>query len=426
MSDASTKTNYSKYSAISLIIGLVLLAISGVGFYHGVEAGDKRHLLSYMIGVGFWTSVCIGMLFMTLLFYIFKAKWPIIIRRQLEHGLSAFPYLLVLSLPLVCVAWIFPDHAGILWKWMDPSYVLPGGGTVEHDTLYQAKSAYLDTGFFVGRTIFYFLFFIVVSTILRKCSFTMDKDGDVKWSSIGIKVSAGAIFFTALCTTFLAFDWFKSLEFHWFSTMYGVWFFAGSMRAALAVTVIICFIMSTRGYLKGIFGRAHLYDLSCLMLTFTIFWTYISFSQYFLIYTANIPEETFWYVIREINSDGTKNSWFWVSMCLIFLHFLFPFLMLLRYKNKVQPKNALFIAIWILTFHILDLYWNIVPGKITSLDPENVLGYTVRQFNISLYDITSLVGVGAIFAFAFFKSMGQAEPIPVRDPRILESVNHHE
>lgn len=424
MSDASTKTGYSKYASLALIIGIVLVAISLVGLVNGVDAGEKRNVLSYLIGLGFWTSVTIGMLFMTLMFYIFKAKWPIIIRRQLEHGMSAFPYLFLLALPLILVAKWSPDHAGIVWKWMDPTYKIPGGTTVGADALFQAKSAYLDVDFFIFRNFIYFAVFAGLAFILRKCSFTMDQDGDAKWASIGIKTSAVGIFATALATTFLAFDWFKSLEFHWFSTMYGVWFFAACMRAAISVTVIICFILATKGYLKGIFGRAHLYDLACMMLTFTIFWTYISFSQYFLIYTANIPEEAFWYVLREVNEDGTRNSWFWVSMGLIFLHFFAPFFMLLRYENKVRMKNALFIACWILTFHILDLYWNIIPGKIKSSEAE--LGYVVRQFDISIYDITSLLGIGAIFAFAFLRSMGKAEPIPVRDPRIIDSVNHHE
>jgi hypothetical protein len=426
MIDSNSKSNYSKYATIALITGLVFVFISWYGMYQGILHHEKRNLLGYLIGLGFWTSIIIGMLFMTLLFYIFKAKWPIIIRRQLEHGLSAFPVLFLLSLPIVCIAKLAPDYAGVVWKWMDPGYVMPtpDGLKVGDDTLYQAKSVFLNVDFFIARTCIYFLLFFVVSYILRTCSFRMDQDGDSKWSSIGIKTSAGTIFFVALATTFLAFDWFKSLEFHWFSTMYGVWFFAASMRAALSVTIIICFFLATKGYLKGIFGRGHLYDLACMMLTFTIFWTYISFSQYFLIYTANIPEETFWYVIREINPiTGKFNSWFWVSMGLIFLHFFAPFFMLLRYKNKVTMPNTVFIACWILTFHILDLYWNILPGKKAA---DNVLGYVVRELNISFYDVTSLIGIGLICMFAFFRSMNKAEAIPIRDPRILASVNHHE
>ena len=158
------------------------------------------------------------------------------------------------------------------------------------------------------------------------------------------------------------------------------------------------------------------------MLAFTVFWAYISFSQYFLIYNANIPEETFWYNMREMNFDGTKNSWWWVSMGLIFMHFFFPFLYLLWYKNKFSSRLR-FIAIWILVFHFLDLYWNIVPQKLAT---DSHGGYTVRQFGISWIDITMFLGVGAVVIWAFLKSAAKERPIPIRDPRIEESINCHE
>ena len=213
------------------------------------------------------------------------------------------------------------------------------------------------------------------------------------------------------------------LEYHWFSTMYGVWFFAASMRAALSATVLALFYMATReDGLKGIIKPVHFYLIGCIMLAFTVFWAYISFSQYFLIYNANIPEETFWYNMREMNSDGSKNSWWWVSMGLIFFHFFVPFLYLLWYKNKFSLRLR-FIAIWILVFHLLDLYWNIVPQKLAT---DSHGGYTVRQFGISWIDVTMFLGVGAVVIWAFLKSAARERPIPIRDPRIEESINCHE
>ncbi|MEE2988279.1 MAG: hypothetical protein VX372_01780, partial [Verrucomicrobiota bacterium] len=160
------------------------------------------------------------------------------------------------------------------------------------------------------------------------------------------------------------------------------------------------------------------------MLAFTVFWAYISFSQYFLIYSANIPEETFWYNIREKNFDGGLNSWWWVSMGLIFGHFLTPFLLLLWYKTKVVIWRTVGVSVWILAFHLLDLYWNIIPGKLVA--PDHGPGYIVRQFSVSIYDLSALVGVGGICIFAMSRSMKKAEPIPVRDPNILTSINYTE
>jgi hypothetical protein len=234
---------------------------------------------------------------------------------------------------------------------------------------------------------------------------------------------------TALSTTFAAIDWFKAIEHHWFSTMYGVWYFAASMRAALAMTVIICFFLSTRGNLKGLHNQAHRYDLGVLMFAFTIFWAYITLSQFFLIYNADIPEETFWYNIRQFNPDNpdVKNSWYPIGMCLIFCNFLFPFFYLLFYRSKIVAKRALFIAGWILFWQLADIYYNILPG----IDPntvavEGAFDYTVRQFSFTGFDFASLVGIGGLCAAAFFWSRGRSEPIPICDPRILECINHHE
>ena len=175
--------------------------------------------------------------------------------------------------------------------------------------------------------------------------------------------------------------------------------------------------------MKGILKQAHRYDIGCMLLAFTVFWAYISFSQYFLIYNANIPEETFWYNIREKNFDGTLNTWWWVSMCLVFFHFLIPFIALLWYKTKIVVWRAVVLCVWMLAFHILDLYWNIVPSKL--LNPDGY-GYLIRQFSIEVYDVAALIGIGGICIWAMCRSMRAAEPIPIRDPNILKSLNHVE
>lgn len=406
-----------KYSGLSLIIGVVGIGIALVGIFFGLQDHEPRNLLSYLLGIAFWLSVLVGMLFLTMIWHTFDAGWPVIVRRQLEHFLGGFKFLGLLFLPLLILPFFGQDYA-ILWKWMNPDYV-------DGDLIYEAKAIYLEKNWFVIRTLLYFAVWIGLAECFRRFSFTQDNDGDAKWTSFSRKLAAPGIVFAALATTFAAFDWFKGLEFHWFSTMYGVWFFAGSMRAALAVTVLIVVWLASYGYLKGILNQGHRYLLGCLCLAFTIFWAYITFSQYFLIYMANIPEETFWYNIREINETGEKNSWWWVSMGLIFGHFFGPFLFLLFYNSKIRVKALVFAALWILFFgHMCDLYFNIVPGKI--YDSASVLGYQIRQFSVSLFDVASIVGMGGFLFWGFFQSMKKQEIIPIRDPRILESVHFHE
>ncbi len=408
----------------ALIIGAIGVSVAGFGFYQGLTSEDARPLLSWLIGIAFWLSIALGVLFLTQIWYVFHARWPTIIRRQCEHCFSALPWLFLLFLPLLLIPFV-SDNPGILWKWMDGTNLLPGGHElVQDDPLYNWKAAYLNPTFFAIRAFLYFGVFIALAYFLKKWSFDTDQTGSVENIHKARRLSSVGLFLLATASTLAAIDWFKSLEYHWFSTMYGVWFFAGCMRAALSALLIYCVILSTKGYLKGVFNQAHRYDLGCMMLAFTIFWAYISFSQYFLIYNANIPEETFWYNIREHNGDGVHNSWWIISMLLIFGHFLIPFLLLLWYKTKVVIWKSIGVAVWILLFHIIDLYWNIIPGKVVDLDASN--GYYIRQFSVEVFDIAAIVGIGGICIWAVCSSMLKAEPIPIKDPNILKSLNHSE
>ncbi|MEM1222489.1 MAG: hypothetical protein AAGH40_06965 [Verrucomicrobiota bacterium] len=416
MSLEVTNAKNGRVELIALMAGVIGLVIAGFGFIQGFSAGDVRPLMSWLIGFAFWLSIAVGMLFLIQIWYVFHARWPVIIRRQCEHFFAVFPVLFVIFLPLLAVT--FTDNPGILWKWLGPTNPLPGHGTVETDPIYLWKSPYLNHTFFVIRAVLVFAVFIGLSYLLRKLSFDTDKTGDVNNTHNARRLSSLGLFLSAVFATVGAIDWFKSLEYHWFSTMYGVWFFSASMRAALSAIIIICVILATKGYLRGILKQAHRYDIGCMMLAFTVFWAYISFSQYFLIYNANIPEETFWYNIRE------KNGWWNVSMLLIFGHFLTPFLILLWYKTKVVMWRTVAIASWILVFHVVDLYWNVVPGKL--VDPSGKYDYLVRPFTISIFDIAAIIGVGGFCIWAFCRSMKKAEPIPIRDPNIVKSLNYAE
>ena len=409
------------WAMISLIVGLIFLTVAGVGLIVGLADGNSRPWYSWLIGEAFWMSILIGSLLLIMITYVFDAGWSIIIRRQLEHMVSAFPWMALLFLPLILQPWL-SGEPGLLWKWMDPHSLLPNGHAIGHDPIYNWKSAWLNLPFMTIRTVLYFGIFIGVAFLLRRSSFSLEKDGDPQWIHRARRTSAFGIFAVGFGLTFAAFDWFMSLEYHWFSTMFGVWYFASSLRAAIAFTIILCFFLSTQGYLKGIYKQAHRYDLGTLLLAFTVFWAYISFSQMFLIYQGNVPEETFWYNIRLFTEEGAHSSWWFVAMSLVFLHFFVPFLFLLFYSTKVSVPRLLFIASWILTFHILDLYFNILPGEILTKDGHFIL----RSFSVTIFDLSALIGIGGIVIWSFLRSSAKVKPVPIRDPRILESLHHHE
>lgn len=410
---------------IALLVGILGLVIAGFGLWDGLAHGNERPLLSWLIGFSVWFSMAIGMLFLVMLGYVFGAGWSVILRRVLEHGISVFPWLGLIFAPLLLIAWFYKTDPGILWTWINPNSVLPGGETVSHDVIYQAKASLLNLPFFTVRCVVYFFALSLLAMGLRKTSFAMDLDGDLKWNRRGVGLSAMGIPLTALVTTFAAVDFFMSLSYDWFSTMYGVWFFATSMRAGIMGLVIACFFLSREnGPLCGIYKRAHQFELGSLAFTFCVFWAYITFCQYFLIYHANIPEETFWYVMRELGPNWEKNSWWYFSLsALLLCYFFVPFFYLLFYSNKVSRYRLLAIACWVVFFNWADLYFNILPGQIPA---DNTVGYLVREFSITCYDLAAIVGVGGICVWRFCCSMGQAAPIPIRDPRIRLSIEHSE
>lgn len=407
---ASSASPTAPLASKFLYAGFAGLALTAIGLFVGDAHGVA---LSYVVGISYWTAVAIGMLMLVMIHHIFDAGWSTVIRRQFEHGLSAFKWLFILFIPLIVSAWVKP---GFVWAWMDLSHPLHGGhGVVGDDPLYVKKASFLSKEMFTGMTLAFFAGWIWLSARLRKASFAQDGDGDVKWTFMNRKTAAFGIPINALALTFAAIYWMKSLEYHWFSTMYGVWFFANCMRAALAFGVVITCWLYVRGDYKGVYNTNQFHCLTALAFAFVVFWAYVTFSQYFLIWNANVPEETFWYNIRE------HGDWVWIGMLLLFGHFFVPFLAWLRYRNKSERKPALFISLWVAFIILVDICYNVLPALKDSHDEP------LPFFSLNLLWVaSSVVGVGGICAWAYLKSLPTTKLIPIRDPRIVESLTHHE
>ena len=167
MSSEAPQVYGKKAGNIALLIGLFFTAIAAFGFYQGWQSGDARPLMSWLIGIAFWLSIAIGMLFLTQIWYVFHARWPVILRRQCEYSFSAFPMLFLLFIPLLLVPF-FHENPGLLWKWMNGVNELPGHGTVGEDPIFAWKQPYLNINFFLIRTVGVFGTFIILAAILRK------------------------------------------------------------------------------------------------------------------------------------------------------------------------------------------------------------------------------------------------------------------
>lgn len=409
MSASSAPASTSALAGKFLFAGIGGLVLAAIGL--AVDAHGAA--LSYIVGISFWIAVAIGMLMLVMIHHIFDAGWSVVIRRQMEHWLASFKWLFILFIPLIASAWIKP---GFIWHWMDLGHPLHGGhGTIADDPLYVKKAGFLNRGMFTGMTVAFFLIWMWLSARLRKASFTQDTDGSASWTFMNRKTAAFGIPLNALALTFASIYWMKSLEYHWFSTMYGVWFFANCMRAALAVAVVITCWLYVRGDYKGIYNTNQFHCLTALAFAFVVFWAYVTFSQYFLIWNANVPEETFWYNIRE------HGDWFYVGMLLLFGHFFVPFLSWLRYKNKAERKPALIISIWVAVIILIDICYNVLPSLKDAHDEP------VAFLSLNLvWVLASVVGVGGICVWSYLKSFATTKLIPIRDPRIVESLTHHE
>jgi hypothetical protein len=385
------------------VAGTVVTAIAGI-------FDPQTAATSWLVGFGFWAAMAIGMLMMILIWHIFDASWPIALRRQFEHGLAAFPWLALVLLPLIIASFFKKD---IVWPWMNPNHPVHGGRTVATDLLWEKKAAFLNVTTFIVLSLVFFAIWILISRSLRKASFTQDVDGDPKWTRKMRFTSGYGIPAVALSLTAGAIYWFKSLEYHWFSTMYGVWYFSDCTRGAMSLGVIIMIWLYRRGDYKGILKTDHMWAIGQLMLTFTVFWGYISFDQYFLIWNANVPEETFWYNIREFG------DWWYVSLFLVFGNFLLPFLLLLSYRFKVTHRTARRIAYFILLVIFVDIAYNVLPAI------KDAAGNPKPFFSLSLlWSLTSLVGVGGFCIAAYLRSFPTTKLIPIHDPRMAECLDH--
>lgn len=412
-------SNPSSAAGKALTIGIVGIVLTALGIF---VSGGAKVALSWLVGMTFWGGIALGMLFLVMIHHIFDASWSVLLRRQFEHGLSAFKWLFVLFLPLIVAALVWP---GEIWKWMNESYDLAqvgGHGTVGQDVLWLKKSALLNINAFLVITLGSFAIWIWLSSRLRKASFQQDVDGDLKWTYQNRVTSAFGLPLAAISLTLCIILWVKSLEYHWFSTMYGVWYFAGCARAALSAGLLIFVWLWNRGDYKGILNNNHLHSIGQLMFAFTVFWAYVTFSQYFLIWNANVPEETFWYNLRELNaSNGQPNQWKWVGFTLLFGHFVVPFLVLLSYKRKLSKTQMPFVALWIAAIFLLDLIYNIWPSKKTSVGDPLPL-FATHQ----LWTLTAVVGIGGVVIWSYLKSFPTTKLIPIRDPRIEECLSYHE
>ena len=394
MSDHGTKISSKEFFdyqgfggklLFTVVLAVVSLALAALGGF----LSAKQFAFSWLFAFTFFFTIAAGSLFWILVHHAVDADWSVVVRRQLENIAWLFPVLAILFIPIIF-------NAPTLFKWMN---IEPGV-----DPLLDGKAAYLNEPFFWIRAGLYFLFFGVAAYLLRRNSVRQDQDGDARHTWLSRKMVFPMLPLFALSLTFGAVDWLMGLDFHWFSTMWGVYIFAGSALSSMCVLVLLVTALRSAGYLEGVVTIEHYHIMGKLMLAFTVFWAYIGFSQYMLIWYANIPEETVWFLRRN------TGSWNTLSIILVVGHFFVPFVILLFQATKKKPLLLCAVAAWILLMHILDLYIIVLPT------------YHKAGAVFHWLDLVCLLAIGATLAAIFMKRLGDAPLWPVKDPRLGNSL----
>jgi hypothetical protein len=375
-----------------------LMAVGGVlavlGFF---VAGQKQFAFSWLLAFMFCLSICLGSLFLVMVHHLFDAGWSVPIRRFNEHIASLlFPWMAVLFVPIALLA---PK----IYNWMGP--ILQAHP--DHSLL--MKRPLFTIPMFYASSALCFLVWWVLSHGLRKWSLKQDETGAAECTFKMRGYSYWGIFAFAVTVTLGVVMWMKALQHEWFSTMYGVIYFASCAWVALGMSYVITMILHRQNVLTEVLHEHQYYFIGSLMFAFTVFYAYVCFAQYFIIWNGNMPEETFFYVIRD------SGIWWYIGLVIIFGHFFIPFLGLLRIDLKSCFPYMTAIAAWAWLMQYVDLLFNIRPVAATD-------GFPLKWIWLDFGCIAFMLG---LLVKIFLKKYAGSPPYPVKDPRLIEAMGHY-
>jgi len=376
---------------VLLFIGMAGLGIGALASVF-IENGSKHFFHSYLLNFCFFLSISLGALFFVSIQHLTRAAWSVVVRRIAEiiaqNVIPMALLFLVIAIPVLSLS-------TTLYSWNDWDTT---------DPLIQHKAPYLNSIFFTFRAVFYFACWIVVARFFMTKSLEQDKSGDRKLTLDMQSWSSWAVVAFALTVSFAAFDWLMSLDPHWFSTMFGVYFFAGCNLSFFAFLTVVVFLLQRTGKLENVVTQEHYHDLGKYIFGFTLFWGYIAFSQFLLYWYANIPEETKWYEIRQLN------GWEYISLTLLFGHFFLPFFGTMSRSIRRNKYMLTGWAVFILFMHWVDMYYLVMP----QFSPEGPV--------FGVFDVCCFLGIGGLFTSCLIWFALDRPLVPVKDPRLPESL----
>ena len=370
----------------ALIVGAVGILLSLFGAAIARDQFFRSWLLSYL----FWFAIALGALPLVMLHHLVGGKWGFATRRILESVTRTLPLMTILFVPV-----IFGIHS--LYEWSHDD-------AVAQDIILQHKSPYLNTPFFIARAAFYFAAWLLMGWFLNRWSKQQDSTRDGSFAKRFQRLSAPGLIIYALTITFASTDWVMSLEPHWFSTIYGMMFMVGQALTTLAFVIAVLALLADTPPISEFLEPEIFNDLGNLLFAFIMLWAYLSFSQYLIIWSGNLPEEIPWYLRR------SRGGWQWIAVALALFHFAIPFFLLLIRRNKRRRQVISGIAIAVVVMRLVDLMWLVVPAHEPTV-------------HVHWLDIATLAGIGGLWVAGFSKQLRKQSLLPLGDPEFQQEAS---
>ena len=363
----------------------------------------EQALRSWLVGYIFWTGVGIGCLGLLLTQYLTGGAWGVVGRRVLEAGSRTLPIIVILFIPLAVGVWTRSVYNWTHLPWSDP--------------VMQQRGIFATPWAWIGRSAIYFAVFGFMAWYLNRRSWLQDHATTAEEAAAQLikasRFSGPTIIFWCLFISFASVDWVLCLDPRFSSTIYGMLFIAGWGLSAVCFATVILALLSEMPPLDRVLGRRHFHDYGKLMLTFVMVWAYFNFAQYLIIWAGNVPEESGWFVVRE------TGVWGWIGAILIFFHFGFPFLVLLKQDFKRKAKWLASLAVFILVMRVFDMIYLIAPNPRISM-PEMEHG----TFHLDWMDFVAPIAVGGIWLWWYFGELMKRPMAPANDPYFESAVEH--